>query len=95
MLQSLHFIPSSSLYYPLSHDTHSIAPGVLDIPIRQSTQKTFGGVFPLVPAGHALNPDSDEPSILDPCGTTIEAEPPVATICPALTGSHDNFCGFD
>jgi hypothetical protein len=52
-----------------------------------------GGMLPFVPAGHATNPEGSDALILDPSGTTTEADPPVATILPAGTASH--FCCSD
>ena len=65
-----------------------MAPGVLDVPIGQSLHNVFAGLFPVVPAGHAINPDGSVASILEPFGMTTEDDPPLATIDPALTGSH-------
>jgi hypothetical protein len=52
-------------------------------------------MLPFDPAGHATNPDGSDASILDPCGTTTEADPPVATILPADTASHFACSSFD
>ena len=65
-----------------------VAPGVLDVPAAQSLHDVFAGLLPIVPAGHAVNPDRALASILDPCGTMTEEDPPLATIDPASTGSH-------
>ena len=65
-----------------------MAPGVLDVPVGQCSHALFAGLFPIVPAGHAVNPDGAVASILDPSGTITEEDPPLATIDPALTGSH-------
>ena len=65
-----------------------MAPGVLDVPLGQSSHDSSGVGLPFVPAGHAVNPDKAVASILDPRGTTTEEDPPLATIDPALTGSH-------
>ena len=70
-----------------------MAPGVLDVPLRQSSHDSFGGVFPIVPAGHAVKPDRSVTLILDPCGTTTEEDPPLDTIDPALTGVHFDCSG--
>ena len=45
-------------------------------------------MLPFVPAAQAANPGGSDASILDPSGTTTEADPPVATILPAGTASH-------
>ena len=58
---------------------------MLDVPATHCVQDPSGGVLPIVPAGHAVNPDSAVASILDPSGTTTEEDPPSATIDPALT----------
>jgi hypothetical protein len=70
-----------------------VAPGVLDVPVGQSSHDSSGVGLPFVPAGHAVNPDRAAASILDPCGTTTEEDPPFATIDPALTGSHVDCSG--
>ena len=70
-----------------------VAPGVLDVPATHCVQDPSGGVLPIVPAGHAVNPDSAVASILDPGGTTTEDDPPLATIDPAFTGSHFDCSG--
>ena len=70
-----------------------MAPGVLDVPAGQSSHVSSGVGLPFVPAGHAVNPDGAVASILDPCGTTTEEDPPLATIDPALTGSHVDCSG--
>ena len=70
-----------------------MAPGVLDVPAVQCSHEVFAGLFPIVPAGHAVNPDSAVASILDPGGTTTEDDPPLATIDPAFTGSHFDCSG--
>ena len=70
-----------------------VAPGVLDVPLGQSSHDSSGVGLPFVPAGHAVNPDSALASILDPSGTTTEEDPPLATIDPALTGSHSDCSG--
>ena len=73
------------LNFPLSQAWHVVAPGVLDVPSVQFSHNVFAGLFPIVPAGHAVNPDAALTSILDPSGTTTEEDPPLATIDPALT----------
>ena len=65
-----------------------VAPGVLDVPVGQSSHDSSGVGLPFVPTGHAVNPDGAVASILDPCGTTTEDDPPLATIDPASTGAH-------
>ena len=65
-----------------------MAPSVLDVPVAQSSHDVFAGLLPIVPAGQAVNPDAAVASILDPCGTTTEDDPPLATIDPASTGAH-------
>ena len=70
-----------------------MAPGVLDVPAVQFSHHVFAGLFPIVPAGHAVKPDGFEASILDPCGTTTEEDPPLATIEPASTGVHSDCSG--
>ena len=71
-----------------------VAPGVLDVPAAQSSHDVFAGLFPIVPAGHAIKPDGSVASILDPCGTTTEEDPPSATIDPALTGVQSGCSGL-
>ena len=66
---------------------------MLDVPAVQFSHNVFAGLFPIVPAGHAVKPDGFEASILDPCGTTTEEDPPLATIEPALTGVHSDCSG--
>ncbi len=66
---------------------------MLDVPLGQSSHDVFAGLFPIVPAGHAVKPDGAVASILDPCGTTTEEDPPLATIDPALTRSHSDCSG--
>ena len=70
-----------------------MAPGVLDVPVGQSSHDSSGVGLPFVPAGHAVNPDAASASILDPCGTTTEEDPPLTTIDPAFTGSHVDCSG--
>ena len=70
-----------------------MAPGVLDVPVGQFSHNLFGGLFPIVPAGHAVNPDGANASILEPSGTITEEDPPLATIDPALTGVHFDCSG--
>ena len=70
-----------------------MAPGVLDVPVGQSSHDSSGVGLPFVPAGHAVNPDGAVASILDPCGTTTEEDPPLATIDPAATGAHTDCFG--
>ena len=70
-----------------------VAPGVLDVPAAQFSHDVVAGLLPIVPAGHAVNPDRAAASILDPCGTTTEEDPPLATIDPALTRSHFDCSG--
>ena len=65
-----------------------MAPGVLDVPVGQSLHDSSGGVLPIVPAGHVVNPDGAVALILDPFGTMTEEDPPLATIDPGLTKSH-------
>jgi hypothetical protein len=59
----------------------------------QFSHNVFAGLFPIVPAGHAVNPDGAVTSILDPCGTMTEEDPPLATIEPASTGVHSGCSG--
>ena len=66
---------------------------MLDVPVGQSSHDSSGVELPFVPAGHAVNPDGESASILDPCGTTTEDDPPLATIDPASTGSHFDCSG--
>ena len=61
---------------------------MLDVPTGQYSHNLSGGSFPTVPTGQAVNPDRADASIFDPRGTTTEEDPPLATIDPALTGSH-------
>ena len=70
-----------------------VAPGVLDVPVGQSSHDSSGIGLPFVPAGHAVNPDGAVASILDPSGTTTEEDPPMATIDPGSTGSHFDCSG--
>ena len=93
MSHSLQVCPGWSLNFPLSQAWHSVAPFVLDVPTRQLSHCSFGGSLPLVPAGQAVNPESAVASILDPCGTTTEDDPPLATIDPALTCVHSDCAG--
>ena len=65
-----------------------VAPGVLDVPLGQSSHDSSGVGLPFVPVGQAVNPDGAVASILDPSGTTTAADPPLATIDPASTGAH-------
>jgi hypothetical protein len=81
------------LNFPLSQAWHVVAPGVLDVPAVQFLHNVFAGLFPIVPAGHAVNPDGAVASIFDPCGTTTEDDPPFATIDPALTLLHFDCSG--
>ena len=80
--------PLLPLNFPLSQAWHVVAPGVLDVPEGQFLQNSSGVGLPLVPAGHATNPDGAAASILDPSGTTTEDDPPLPTIDPGWTGSH-------
>ena len=70
-----------------------MAPGVLDVPIGHFSHNSSGVGLPFVPAGQAVNPEGAVASILDPSGTTTEEDPPLATIDPALTGSHFDCSG--
>ena len=70
-----------------------MAPGVLDVPVGQFSQNSSGVGLPFVPAGHAVHPDGAVASILDPSGTMTEADPPLATIDPGLTGIHFDCSG--
>jgi len=70
-----------------------MAPLVLDLPAVQFSHDSSGVGLPFVPAGHAENPDGAAASILDPCGTTTEEDPPLTTIDPVLTGSHVDCSG--
>jgi hypothetical protein len=78
-------VPFLSLNFPLSQGWHSVAAFVLDLPAVQFSHNSLGVGLPFVPALHAVKPDGFEASILDPCGTTTEEDPPLATIDPALT----------
>ena len=86
-------VPFLSLNLPLSQAWQVVAPGVLDVPVGQSLHDSSGGVLPIVPAGHVVNPDGAVALILDPSGTMTEEDPPLATIDPALTGSHFDCSG--
>jgi hypothetical protein len=77
----------------LSQAWHDTAPEVLDVPVEQFLHTLFGGSFPIFPVGHAVKPDGSDASILDPCGTTTEEDPPLATIDPSSTGSHFDCSG--
>ena len=66
---------------------------MLDVPVGQSLHNVFAGLFPIVPAGHAVNPDGAVALILDPSGTTTEDDPPLATIDPSSTGLHFDCSG--
>ena len=70
-----------------------MAPGELDVPVGQCSHDSFGGTLPIDPAGHAVNPDSSNASILDPFGTTNEDNPPRVTIDPGWARSQDAFFG--
>ena len=70
-----------------------VAPGVLDVPAVQFSHDSSGVGLPFVPAGQAVNPEGAVASILDPSGTTMEEDPPLATIDPALTGVHFDCSG--
>jgi hypothetical protein len=70
-----------------------VAPLVLDLPAVHFSHDSFGGSLPIVPAPHASKPDGAEALILDPSGTTTEADPPLATIDPASTGKHFDCSG--
>ena len=63
-----------------------------NLPLSQAWHVVAPGVLD-VPAGHAVNPDGAVALILDPSGTTIEDDPPLATIDPALTGIHFDCSG--
>jgi hypothetical protein len=80
--------PVLSLNLPLSQPWHVVAPGVLDVPLGQSSHDSSGGVLPIVPALHASNPDRVEVLILDPSGTITAVDPPPATTCPSSTAMH-------
>ena len=86
-------VPFWPLNLPLSQAWQVVAPGVLDVPVGQSLHDSSGGVLPIVPAGHVVNPDGAVALILDPFGTMTEEDPPLATIDPALTGSHFDCSG--
>jgi hypothetical protein len=86
-------VPFSALNFPLPHGWHSVAPLVLDLPAVQFLHNSSGVGLPFVPAGHAVNPDGAVTSILDPCGTTTEEDPPLATIEPSSTGLHFDCSG--
>ena len=66
---------------------------MLDVPVAHFSHDKLAGLLPIVPAGQAVNPDGSVASILDPCGTTTEEDPPLATIDPALSGSHFDCSG--
>ena len=66
---------------------------MLDVPAVQFSHDSSGVGLPFVPAGQAVNPEGAVASILDPSGTTTEADPPLATIDPAFTGSHVDCSG--
>ena len=86
-------VPFLLLNFPLPHGWHSVAPLVLDLPAVQFSHDSSGVRLPFVPAGHAVNPDKAVASILDPCGTTTEEDPPLDTIDPAPTGVHSDCSG--
>ena len=81
-------MPFSALNFPLPHGWQVVAPGVLDVPAVQFSHVSSGVGLPFVPAGQAINPEGAVASILDPSGTTTDEDLPLATIDPALTGSH-------
>ena len=87
-------MPFLSLNFPLSQGWHSVAAFVLDVPAVHFSHRALGGVFPMVPAGHAINPDVALALILDPSGTTTEEDPPFVTIDPASTGLHFDCFGL-
>ena len=66
---------------------------MLDVPVGQSSHDLSGGVLPIVPAGHVVNPDGAVALILDPSGTMTEEDPPLATIDPGSTRSHVDCSG--
>ena len=70
-----------------------VAPGVLDVPVVHFSHDVFAGLLPIVPAGQAVKPEGSVASILEPCGTTTEEDPPLATIDPASTGAHSDCFG--
>ena len=86
-------VPFLPLNFPLPHGWHLVAPLVLDLPAMQFSHASLGGSLPIVPALHASKPDGAEALILDPSGTTTEADPPLATIDPASTGEHFDCSG--
>jgi len=81
------------LNFPLSQAWHVVAPGVLDVPAGHFSHDSSGVGLPFVPAGHAVNPDGAVASILDPCGTMTEEDPPLITIDPGITEVHFDCSG--
>jgi hypothetical protein len=86
-------VPFLALNFPLPHGWHSVAPLVLDLPAVQFSHSSSGVGLPFVPAGQAVKPERAVASILDPCGTATEEDPPLATIDPALTELHVDCSG--
>jgi len=78
-------VPFLSLNFPLPHGWHSVAPLVLDLPAVQFSHNSSGVGLPFVPAEQAVKPERAVASILDPCGTATEEDPPLATIDPGST----------
>ena len=87
-MHSWQVAPFLSLNLPLSQAWHAVAPGVLDVPVGQSSHDSSGVGLPFVPAGHAVNPDGAVASILDPSGTITTVDPSPATTCPFATAMH-------
>ena len=50
--------PDASLNVPFTQDWHNVAPGVLDVPTGHFSQDSSGGSLPIVPARHAVKPDT-------------------------------------
>jgi len=88
-------LPILLLYFPFEHEVQIVAPLVLDVPAGQFSHDSLGGSFPIVPIGHALNPDGSNASIFDPLGTRTDVDPPFATISPTGTLSHFACFGLD
>jgi hypothetical protein len=55
------------------------------LPALHFSHELLGGVLPIVPARHAVNPEEIESSIFEPSGTSTDEELPLVTICPFLT----------
>ena len=77
-----------SLNFPLAQGVQLTEPWKLDQPAGHSVQLWVGtSSSPKAPTGHASKP-SPLSRILDPSGTSMEADAPGAAMCPRGTGIH-------